>query len=65
MRAGAARADITPPLPVDVLGYVRRDIAPRRIVDPLLATGVHLEDDGGGVVIIAADLANLAPGFAD
>ena len=65
MRAGAARVDITPPLPVDVLGYVRRDIAPRRIIDPLLATGVYLEDDGGGVVIIAADLANLAPGFAD
>jgi hypothetical protein len=65
MRAGAARVDITPPLPVDVLGYVRRAIAPRRVIDPLLATGVYLEDGDGGIVIIAADLANLAPGYAD
>ena len=38
MRAGAAKVDITPELPVDVLGYVRRDIAPRRAIDPLMAT---------------------------
>jgi neutral ceramidase len=30
-----------------------------------LATGLYLEDDGGGVVVVAADLANLAPGYAD
>lgn len=65
MLAGAATADITPVPPVDVLGYVRRPVAPRRAIDPLLATGVYLEDDDGAVVIIAADLANLAPGFAD
>ncbi|CAN5526494.1 hypothetical protein BH24CHL9_BH24CHL9_10390 [soil metagenome] len=65
MRAGAARVDITPPLPVDLLGYVRRDVAARRVHDPLLATGVLVEDDGGTVVIIAADLVNLAPAFAE
>ena len=65
MRAGAARVDITPPLPVDLLGYVRRDVAARRVHDPLLATGVLLQDDGGTVVIIAADLVNLAPAFAE
>jgi neutral ceramidase len=65
MRAGAARFDITPPLPVDVLGYVRRDVAPRRVADPLLATGVVLEGSEATLAIIAADLANLAPGFAD
>lgn len=65
MQVGAARVDITPPLPVDVLGYVRRPVAPRRVADPLMATGVLLEDDSGAVVIIAADLANLAPGYAD
>ena len=65
MRAGAARVDISPSLPVDVLGYVRRSIAPRRIADPLLATGVVLEDGATTVVIIAADLVNLAPGYAD
>lgn len=65
MRAGAARVDITPPLPVDVLGYVRRSVAPRIAIDPLLATSLYLEDEAGAVVIIAADLANLAPGYAD
>lgn len=65
MRAGAATVDITPPLPVDVLGYVRRDVAPRTVADALLATGVVLEGDTTTVAIIAADLANLAPGFAD
>jgi hypothetical protein len=65
MLAGAARVDITPPLPVDVLGYVRRDLAPRTAIDPLLATGVYVESGTGAVVIIAVDLANLAPGYAD
>jgi hypothetical protein len=65
MRAGAATADITPTPPVDVLGYVRRPVAPRRAIDPLLATAVYLEADDVAVAIIAADLANLAPGYAD
>ena len=57
--------DITPPLPVDVLGYVRRPIAPRRVADPLMATGVVLEEDATTAVVISADLVNLAPGFAE
>jgi hypothetical protein len=65
MRAGAAAVAITPPLPVDLLGYVRRDVAPRRVIDPLMATGVVLQEEGDTVVIIAADLTNLAPGFAE
>lgn len=65
LRAGAAAVDITPELPVDVLGYVRRDVAPRRATDPLMATCLVLDDGGGPIVIIAADLANLAPGFAE
>lgn len=65
MRAGAAKVDITPPLPVDVLGYVRRDVAPRIVSDPLLATAIVFSDADVSVAIIAADLANLAPRFAD
>ena len=65
MKAGAASVEITPPLPVDVLGYVRRAIAPRRVHDPLMATGVVLTQDERTIVIIAADLANLAPGYAE
>ena len=65
MRAGAAAVDITPELPVDVLGYVRRDIAPLRAIDPLMATCLVMDGDGEPLVVIAADLANIAPGFAD
>jgi len=65
MRIGAARVDITPPLPVDVLGFVRRDVAPRSVADPLLATGIVVDDGDTTIAIITADLANLAPGFAD
>ena len=42
MLAGAAVVDITPPLPVDVLGYVRRATAPRRLRSPLQARAVDL-----------------------
>ena len=43
MLAGAAVVDITPPLPVDVLGYVRRARAPRRVRSPLQARAVVLQ----------------------
>jgi hypothetical protein len=65
MKAGAARVDITPPLPVDVLGFVRRAVAPRMVAHPLMATGVVLRGGDTTIVVIAADLANLAPGFAE
>ena len=65
MLAGSARVDITPPLPVDVLGYLRRPVAPRRVIDPLLITGVVLVDGGTTIAIMAADLTNLTPPFAE
>src|SRR5262245_34299426 len=65
MQAGSARVDITPPLPVDVLGYVRRPVAPRTIIDALLITGVVLRDGDLTIAILAADLTNLTPAFAE
>jgi len=65
MLAGSARVDITPPLPVDVLGYVRRPVAPRRIMDPLLVTGVVLKEGDTTIAIMAADVTNLTPAFAE
>lgn len=65
MQAGSARIDITPPLPVDVLGYVRRPVAPRTIIDPLLVTGVVLKDGDTTIAIMAADVTNLTPAFAE
>lgn len=65
MRAGASVVDISPPLPVDVLGYVRRAVAPRGFAAPLLATCLVLRDDTGCVVILAADLVGMPTAFAD
>ena len=65
--AGAAAADITPPFPVDLLGYVRRPLAARDAYDPLQATACVFRDDTSGttVVIIAADVVGLTTPMAD
>ncbi len=65
MLAGAASVDITPPLPIDVLGYARRAVAPRQVWAPLLATACVLRADDTTVAIVAADLVGLTPDFAD
>lgn len=65
--AGAAEADITPPFPVDLLGYVRRSLAARSAYEPLMATACVFRDDESGatVVVIAADVVGLTTPMAD
>jgi neutral ceramidase len=65
--AGAAATDITPPFPVDLLGYVRRPLAARSAYEPLMATACVFRDDetGATVVIIAADVVGLTTPMAD
>ncbi len=65
--AGAAEADITPPFPVDLLGYVRRPLAARSAYEPLLATACVFrdEDSGDTVVVIAADVVGLTTEMSD
>jgi hypothetical protein len=64
--AGAARVDITPPLPVDLLGYVRRARAARAVRDPLRATACVLRGEGGTTVaVIAADVVGLTTAMSD
>lgn len=65
--AGAAEADITPPFPVDLLGYVRRPLAARSAYEPLKATACVLRDADRAttVVIIAADVVGLTTPMAD
>jgi hypothetical protein len=50
---------------MDVLGYVRRAVAPRRALEPLLATSLVLRSDAVTVAIIAADLVGLSTPMAD
>src|SRR6202008_3025942 len=65
--AGAAAADITPPFPVDLLGYVRRPIAARSAYEPLEATACVFRDDAScaTVVIVAADVVGLTTEISD
>lgn len=65
--AGAAEADITPPFPVDLLGYVRRPTAARSAYEPLRATACVFRDSDTGttVVVIAADVVGLTTPMAD
>ncbi len=65
--AGAAEVDITPPFPVDLLGYVRRPLAARFAYAPLMATACLFRDEDSAttVVIIAADVVGLTTPMAD
>jgi neutral ceramidase len=65
--AGAAEVDITPPFPIDLLGYVRRPLAARFAYEPLMATACVFRDEDSAttVVIIAADVVGLTTPMAD
>ena len=65
--AGAAQVEITPPFPVDLLGYVRRPLAARHAYEPLMVTACVFRDDESGatVVVIAADVVGLTTPMAD
>lgn len=65
--AGAAEVDITPPFPVDLLGYVRRPLAARQAYAPLMATACVFRDAASGttVAVIAADVVGLTTSMAD
>lgn len=64
--AGAARVEITPPSPMDLLGYVRRARAAHAVWDPLMATACVLRGESGlTVAIIAADVVGLTTEMSD
>ena len=45
--AGVARVDITPPMPADCVGFVRRAAPATGILAPLTATALVLQDQSG------------------
>jgi hypothetical protein len=59
LRAGAAQADITPPLGATLTGYIMRTGAATGVHDPLYAKALLLELDGQYAVILACDLLGL------
>jgi len=65
LHAGIARVDITPPLPIDLVGYSRRWEAATEIRAPLTATALVLDGHQGRVAIVAADVPIIRPADAD
>ena len=65
LTAGVARVDITPPVPIDVVGYSRRTEPAQHIRAPLTATALALGSGSTTAVVIAADVPFLLPAHAD
>ncbi len=65
LRAGVGRVDLTPPVPIDLVGYSRRWQPATEVAEPLTATALVVEDAGRRFVMICMDLMSLAPTHAD
>ena len=61
LRAGTARIDITPPIPMDCVGFIRRFEPTKGVLAPLTATALVVDDESTGdrVVIIGFDLVGI------
>lgn len=57
--AGVARADITPPVGVDLCGYGARPGPSTGVHDDLVATALYLSDGACEVLVLACDLVGL------
>lgn len=57
--AGIGRADITPPVGIEMCGYAARTQPAVGIHDDLTATALYLERDGVAVGLVALDLIDL------
>ena len=61
MRAGFGKYEITPPLGVELAGYgYYLERRAQRVLDPIFARAVLLEDEGRRALIIACDLLGLS-----
>ena len=61
LHAGVGRVDITPPLPIDLIGYSRRWQPVTEIRAPLTATALTLDGAGNRVVLIGLDIPIIRP----
>ncbi|MEK7475350.1 MAG: hypothetical protein AAB152_06895 [Candidatus Coatesbacteria bacterium] len=58
MKAGFGEADITPAVPCSKIGWIK-DVKATRILDPLHAKALVLEESGGALGIIALDTLSI------
>jgi len=63
-RAGAAKREITPPVGIDLFGYIRRLGSSTGIHDPLGANFLWVEDENLGVLLVSLDVLNFSDEFA-
>ena len=62
MRAGVARRDITPKIPVYLSGYASRNHASTGVIQPLWARALAIQGTSGGrVVVVSTDLIGFPP----
>ena len=62
---GAASFSIDPPLPSDPQGFVRRAVAIRDTLEPLVVRACVIQNENQVVAVLAADVTNLDTYFAD
>ena len=58
LRAGIAKTDITPSIPVKLYGYASRKTYSEGIHDPLTARAVVFENSGKKIVLVSSDLGS-------
>jgi neutral ceramidase len=64
LRAGAGRADVTPPTGQYLWGWFRADAVARGVHTRLFARTIVIEQDGRKVALVAADLGAIPGGLA-
>ncbi len=64
LRIGAVRKEITPPLPAELVGYIRRFGKSTGIHDPLLANLLLVDNGAEKVLLISLDIVFLSSDFA-
>jgi len=65
LTAGVSRVDITPPLPIDLVGYSRRAAPATEVRRPLTATALVFAHGETRAAIVAIDVPFLVPSDAD
>jgi hypothetical protein len=64
LRIGAVKKDITPPLPADLVGYIRRFGKSTGVHDPLLANLLQIDNGTEKVLLISLDMVFLSSDFS-
>lgn len=65
LQVGTARADVTPPVPIDLVGYLRRCAPAVDVRSPLEAVSMVFDDGSTRIVVVAVDVLLFSPDHAD